>query len=245
MEEEREKEPLQGGEVPPGSSQPLPEETAESPEVEAGAREDAGAGAMPLPEFVPPEKAVASGRTKGGRFRSWVESHKLLAGVALGLLVVALAAGIFAAGYIAAGPHEGRDGGPRERGPQFREPVRPDQRSSPSPDRERGGGEPLNLMLEYRGRLGDVISDALGIEVEELREGMRDGKSIAEMAEERGVSLDELRAAVAAEIGAIAEELAAEGEISEERVERIKERAEAMASRLMEDGFMPLPTPGE
>jgi len=91
--------------------------------------------------------------------------------------------------------------------------------------------------------IASVIAAKLGISVDDLEDEIADGKTIAEIAETKGVSTEDLTAAVAAKISEIADKLAADGEITTQQAENIKSNAEVMASRLIERGFRGAPIP--
>jgi hypothetical protein len=182
---------------------------------------------------------------KGGGIKRWFAGHKVLAGVGMGILAVALIAGAFAIGYCV-----GKPSGEKERripAQQFqnRGPMPPDLRSAPSPGGGRMGQGRLDVLVEYRDELEGVVAGELGISTTELTDEIAGGKSIAEIAEEKGVSADDLTAAVAAEIDAIADELVAEGEITAAQAEDMKSEAESMASVFIERGNMRPPMPSE
>lgn len=180
-----------------------------------------------------PEVAAA----KGGGVGGWLASHRMLTGAGIGVLAVLLIVAAFAIGYAVGRP----DGGPAEAVPlrqaRLPEPERGDLPAAPTPDSGGAGRGRLDILVESRGELMEVIAAELGVSTGELQEELMDGKTIAEVAEEKGVSADDLTATVAAKIGEIADELAADGEISAQQAERIKAGAEDMASRLMERGY--------
>lgn len=95
------------------------------------------------------------------------------------------------------------------------------------------------------GRLtGKAAATVLGMEPEDLRDELKDGKTIAEVAEEQGMPLDELTAALLPEVQQELNALAAEGKLTEEQADAIYERVEknidhivnAQARRLLPGG---------
>lgn len=80
----------------------------------------------------------------------------------------------------------------------------------------------------------DAASEVLGLTGEEIREGLNDGKSLADLAEEQGVSTDELAAAMVAEAVERLDEAVADGKIDDERAAEAAERLEEMVERAIE-----------
>jgi uncharacterized protein YidB (DUF937 family) len=78
----------------------------------------------------------------------------------------------------------------------------------------------------------ESVAELLGITVDELREGLRDGSTMAEMAEANGVSTEELTAEILASIEEHLDEAVADGRIDQEKAdERLagaEERVETM-----------------
>ncbi len=210
-----------------------------------GAGQDTGEGAG-----FPPQAAVSrggvpeAGSPKGGRLKGYFADHKLLLGLCMGAMAVMVIAGVFIAGYLVGRPCDGhtRDDLPLRSQPAIPD-LRPDMRSAPSPERSGAGDGPYGLLKEHRDELEGAIAAAIGISVDELREGMEHGKTIAEIADEKGVSVDGLTDAVAAKIDEIADRMAADGDLTNERAEEIKSHSDDIASGLIERDRGPTPLP--
>jgi len=80
----------------------------------------------------------------------------------------------------------------------------------------------------------DVAAEALGITEQELRDALRDGSSIAELAEQRGVDLQTVIDALVAEATARIDEQVAEGDLDAERAAELKEQLEQRITDLVE-----------
>jgi len=91
--------------------------------------------------------------------------------------------------------------------------------------RGQGPGQP-NWMEPYQNLIQEAVAEALGISVEELDAAREAGQTLRDLAEEQGVDLADVQAAMeAARLEAI-EQAVADGVISEEMAERIIERME-------------------
>lgn len=89
----------------------------------------------------------------------------------------------------------------------------------------RGPRQP-NWMEPYQDQIQEAVAEALGISVEELEAARDEGKTLRDLAEEQGVELADVQAALkAARLEAI-EQAVADEVISEEMAERIIERME-------------------
>jgi len=77
--------------------------------------------------------------------------------------------------------------------------------------------------------LSEDICDLLGLSPEELREQLREGKSLAEILEEQGVDREELQEAMLAGLTEMLEEKVADGTLTQEQADRILERIEERA----------------
>lgn len=94
----------------------------------------------------------------------------------------------------------------------------------------RGGGHPGRFGRAGSGA-AEALTDVLGIEADALREALRGGSTIAEIAEANGVAVDDVVAALVAEaterIDAAVESGRLEAEKATERTEMIEERVTA------------------
>lgn len=190
----------------------------------------------------PPESTGAG--DSGNGIKSFAARHKMLAGAGIAVLAVLLVAGIFFAGF-AAGRlcgEPGREPGGARIQPGM--PGLPDQRSQPSPQGDRDGFGRRDIWIEHQDEITEAIATGLGISAEELREELADGMTVAEMAEEKGVAMEDLTAAVAAKVSEIADELVDDGEITARQAERIKSNAEDIAAMLVRRAGRPAAAPG-
>jgi DNA-directed RNA polymerase specialized sigma24 family protein len=89
----------------------------------------------------------------------------------------------------------------------------------------RGPGQP-NWMEPYQDQIQEAVAEALGISVEELGAARDEGKTLRDLAEEQGVELADVQAALEAARLEAVEQAVADGVISEEMAERIIERME-------------------
>jgi hypothetical protein len=95
----------------------------------------------------------------------------------------------------------------------------------PKGDGERGFGFGFGPGLGFHfGEKLDAAAEFLGITEEELREALRSGKSLAELAEENGKSVDELKKALLAEAETRLDEAVADEKLTREQADRILER---------------------
>ncbi|MGI9599315.1 MAG: hypothetical protein ACR2QK_24340 [Acidimicrobiales bacterium] len=76
----------------------------------------------------------------------------------------------------------------------------------------------------HRGFKAEAVTEALGLSREEIRAGFEDGKTLAEMAEEQGISADALSSALVASITEAVEQAVADGKIDADKAqERLAE----------------------
>ncbi len=176
----------------------------------------------------------------------WFRRHKVLAGILAGLIIAALLGGMFAIGYVVGKPDE-KEG---ERGLPPRWGVREDGWPTPR-ERLREMRDELRdeigrwwgILAESRKELVEFIAGQLGISVDQLRDELRGGKSVADLAEEKGRSPEELVDSLAAKIEELADKLAAEDEIPPYLAEAVKDHSEALASFWVHRGFRLLGPP--
>ncbi|MBN2028373.1 MAG: hypothetical protein JW854_16610 [Actinobacteria bacterium] len=245
MVDENDREGAKGGEIPEAVQPPSGAEAAGETPAESGldAAADAGAPAA----AVPPGDYPVAIKPRGDGIRRWLSVHKIVTVVGIGVLAVALMVGVFFIGYAVGKPANEHDRRVPVQG--FQQPVQPDMRqdmqSMPSPGPGEGGQGRFDVLFEYREEIEDMIAAELGISSDELRDELQDGKTVEEIAEEKGVSSEDLTAAVAAEIGRIADELAADGEISDGQAENMKDQADDLAERFVERGSRRFLMPSE
>ncbi len=92
-----------------------------------------------------------------------------------------------------------------------------------------------------RGHVGEAVAETLGLEVEAVREALRAGSTIAELAEQQGVDVQVVIDAMVAEA---AEHLATAVENGRLTQEQADERLEEVTERITDRIDDPLPEPG-
>ena len=75
-----------------------------------------------------------------------------------------------------------------------------------------------------RGAVVDDLAKALGITVAQMRERLRDGKSIADIAKAEGKSLDDVRASVKASIKGRLDKAVADGDLTRKQADAMLEK---------------------
>ena len=90
-----------------------------------------------------------------------------------------------------------------------------------------GRGGPLHGGVE-------VLEEVLGLSSDEIQAGLDDGKTLADLAEEQGVAVDDVADALVAQATERIDEAVADGKIDEDRAEQAKERLEEMIDRAVE-----------
>jgi hypothetical protein len=100
------------------------------------------------------------------------------------------------------------------------------------------GGHGMMGGLGYHGTMPSILADALGMTVDELYEALADGKTVAEIAEEQGVELADVVAAVIAPRVEQLEQAVAEGNLTQEQADwMIEEMTEHMTWRFENSGL--------
>ncbi len=100
----------------------------------------------------------------------------------------------------------------------------------------------------HRGNRGfktEAVTDALGLTREEIRDGFADGKTLAEMAEDQGMSSDELSAALVDSITAAIEQAVEDGKIDAADAEEKLAEVEAKVEELINKDPADFPTRGD
>lgn len=216
--------PVEGAPSAPESSPPEKAEGAAFPAAEA----------RPGVETVIPEGQAGS---PGGRPGGWFGRHKVLTGVLAGLVTIVLLGAMFAIGY-AVGKPDGKE--PAPAAPVYDQPWR-EYKPFQSRPRLRGKMENLlermGILREARDELLELAASELGMSPGELKDRLEDGETIADLAEEKGLSTEELVNTLASRIEEIADRLASEGTLTASQAEAVKSRAEAMASLFVHGGL--------
>jgi hypothetical protein len=105
----------------------------------------------------------------------------------------------------------------------------------PRGDGERGFGFGFGPGLGFHfGEKLDAAAEYLGVTDEELREALRGGKSLAEIAEEKGKSVDGLKDALLAQAQTRLDEAVADEKLTREQADRILERLREGIDHLVE-----------
>jgi len=88
---------------------------------------------------------------------------------------------------------------------------------------------------------GEALEEALGLSAEEIRDGLVEGKTLAELAEEQGVSAEDLTAALVAAATEHIDQAVADGELdadeAEERKAGLEERITDLINRTPPEGL--------
>lgn len=106
-------------------------------------------------------------------------------------------------------------------------PVGPPHMLGPGPF---AGGELLGTAADY-----------LGIDEADVRRALRDGKSLADLAKDRGKSVDGLEDALRDEIRRAADQAADDGALTSQQADRLAEKLSAGVDELVEKGAIPGP----
>lgn len=87
-----------------------------------------------------------------------------------------------------------------------------------------GGQDHGRIMGSLHESVHDALAQKLGIDKDELDDALTDGKSLADLAAENGVSPDELRQAVREAMNEKTDELIEEGDLGAEQADHLKAR---------------------
>ena len=86
----------------------------------------------------------------------------------------------------------------------------------------------------FSGTMPQVIADALGITVDELQAARNEGKSVAAIAEEKGINIGELTNKMVEARKADLEKLVKDGKITQEQMDAMLENMTAMMKAAIE-----------
>ena len=78
-----------------------------------------------------------------------------------------------------------------------------------------------------------VAADTIGIPATELRDALKGGQSIAEVATEKGVPVDDVVNAVVADVSAKVDQAVANGRLTQEQGDKIKAKAPERVTKLV------------
>lgn len=98
---------------------------------------------------------------------------------------------------------------------------------------ERRGPRQRGLGAPFRGGV-DVLEETLGLSSEEIRAGLDEGKTLAELAEEQGVPVDDVADALVARATERIDEAVADGKIDEDRAAEAKEDLDELIDQALE-----------
>jgi hypothetical protein len=98
-----------------------------------------------------------------------------------------------------------------------------DDAAEPQPAAESGHRRHPRLRRLVKAEL-ELAADTIGIPVSDLREAVRDGQSISEVAEANGVGTQTVIDAVVGDLGSNLDQAVADGKITQERADAVKER---------------------
>ncbi|HZP29328.1 MAG TPA: hypothetical protein VFC99_10275 [Acidimicrobiia bacterium] len=108
--------------------------------------------------------------------------------------------------------------------------------STPAVTRPAAGAARANrpgLRRALRHAVLKVAADTIHIDVQELRTDLRDGQSIAQVAQSKGVDPQQVVDAIVKAADAKIDALAGAGRITSDRAARLKERVPQLASRIV------------
>ncbi|MDI6874513.1 MAG: hypothetical protein QME84_09580 [Actinomycetota bacterium] len=160
-----------------------------------------------------------------------------------GLVALILLGGMFAIGYAVGRPDEEK---PSPTAPGCNRPWRETRPFEPGPrlrEKMETIPERAGILREARDELLELASSELGMATRELEDRLEEGETIADLAEEKGVSTEKLVDKLASRISEIADRLVSEGTLTESQAEAVKSRAEAMASLFVHGGLRALQGP--
>ena len=111
-----------------------------------------------------------------------------------------------------------------------------DDTEAPAPDgAEDGDGEGCNRGGRRGGRGFDTAAETIGIEIDELREGVESGLTLAEIAEQNGVSAQSVIDAMVEDLAQHLEDEVAEGDLTQdEAAERLLESVDRITTKVNE-----------
>jgi lambda repressor-like predicted transcriptional regulator len=89
------------------------------------------------------------------------------------------------------------------------------------------------------GDLLDTAADYLGMDQADIQRALRDGKSLADLAKDRGKSVDGLEKALRDEIRRAADRAADDGALTRQQADRLAEKLSAVVDELVENGGIP------
>lgn len=97
----------------------------------------------------------------------------------------------------------------------------------------RGGA---GMGMQFSGNMHEAVAEALGMTSDELQSARIDGKTIAELAKEKGISVDEVVAKLVATRKADLEQLKKDGKITQEQMDQMLSNMEIRMKAMVENG---------
>jgi uncharacterized protein YidB (DUF937 family) len=103
---------------------------------------------------------------------------------------------------------------------------------------ESGGGRGLfhrfrEHRREVRKHTAQLTADTIGISTDDLKSELKSGKSIADVATERGVDPQTVITAIVNDINARVDQAVADGKLDQTQADQIKERAPEVVTRVV------------
>ncbi len=93
-------------------------------------------------------------------------------------------------------------------------------------------GGPNFRAHKLRGGVFPDIAKAIGVTPEELRDGLRSGKSIADLAKSKGKTLDDVRKALKADAKTAADKAVKDGDLTRDQADKMLKGLDAMLEHL-------------
>ncbi len=160
------------------------------------------------------------------------KSSKVIFVVAVVALVIALGAAVTAAVALAVGDHDGRGCGRAENGPgMMRGNIGQRGQDNLPQLRDRGPGMGLGMGLDLQ-----KAAEALGITEQELQTERQSGKTLAQIAQEKGVDTQTLVDAMLSQAKTDLAQRVADGKITQAQADEILQRLTERVQTLINSG---------
>ncbi|WP_147533431.1 DUF2680 domain-containing protein [Bacillus marasmi] len=99
-----------------------------------------------------------------------------------------------------------------------------------------GMGKGMGMGMQFGGEMHETVADVLGMTVYELQAARSEGKTIADLATEKGISTDDLVAKLVEVRKANLDQLKKEGKITQEQMDRMLTNMESRMKAMIENG---------
>lgn len=106
--------------------------------------------------------------------------------------------------------------------------------SCPMDGEQLGSGARMGMM----GSMNTVIADALGMTIEDFQASRQDGKSVADLAKEKKISVDEILSVMLESRKANLEQLVKDGKLTQEQMDSMLENMKTMMKQAIERDTM-------